>query len=121
MADDKCIFLIGNIGISIEISPKFVPRGQINNIPALFQTMPWHWPGDKPLSLSTIDGIGYRHVYASLGLNELNNIFDTVCIVYVTFADIQYGVVRVSIVTAKIVLNSTRLLTPYGVGKQWLR
>ena len=29
---------------------KFVPEGEINNIPALVQIMAWHWPGDKPLS-----------------------------------------------------------------------
>ena len=36
-ADDifKCIFLIENVWIPIKISLKFVPRGPINNIPAL--------------------------------------------------------------------------------------
>ena len=34
----------------IEISLKFVPKGPINNIPALVQIMAWHQPGDKPLS-----------------------------------------------------------------------
>ena len=36
--------------ISIAISLKFVPKGPINNIPALFQIMAWRRPGDKPLS-----------------------------------------------------------------------
>ena len=31
----KCIFLNENVLISITISLKFVPKGQINNIPAL--------------------------------------------------------------------------------------
>ena len=31
----KCIFLNENVLIAIKISPKFVPKGQINNIPAL--------------------------------------------------------------------------------------
>ena len=31
----KCIFLNKNVLISIKISLKFVPKGQINNIPAL--------------------------------------------------------------------------------------
>ena len=31
----KCIFLNGNVLISIKIWLKFVPKGQINNIPAL--------------------------------------------------------------------------------------
>ena len=51
-ADDhfKCIFLDENVGISITISLKFVPKGQTNNIPALVQIMAWRRPGDKPLS-----------------------------------------------------------------------
>ena len=36
--------------ISIKISLKFVPKGRINNIPALVQIMAWRRPGDKPLS-----------------------------------------------------------------------
>ena len=37
IADDvlKCIFLNENVWISLEIPLKFVPRGPINNIPAL--------------------------------------------------------------------------------------
>ena len=35
----KCIFLNQNVWIPIEISPKFVPNGTINNIPALVQIM----------------------------------------------------------------------------------
>ena len=46
----KCIFLNENIWISSLISPKFVPEGPINNIPALVQIMAWRRPGDKPLS-----------------------------------------------------------------------
>ena len=46
----KCIFLNENLRISIRNSLKFVPEGQINNIPALVQIMAQHWPGDKPLS-----------------------------------------------------------------------
>ena len=51
-ADDifKCIFLNENVWIPIKISLKFVPKGTINNIPALVQTMGWRRPGDKPLS-----------------------------------------------------------------------
>ena len=44
------IFLNGNVKFSIKISLKFVPKGQINNIPALVQIMAWRRPGDKPLS-----------------------------------------------------------------------
>ena len=46
----KCIFSNENVHISIKISLKFVPKGPINNIPALDQTMAWCWPGDKLLS-----------------------------------------------------------------------
>ena len=46
----KCIFLNENIWISIKISLKFVPKGPINNIPALVRIMAWHQSGDKPLS-----------------------------------------------------------------------
>ena len=46
----KCIFLNENAWISLEISLKFVPKIQINNIPALVQIMAWRRPGDKPLS-----------------------------------------------------------------------
>ena len=51
-ADDifKRIFFNENVWISIKISLKFVPKGPINNIPALVQIMAWHRWGDKPLS-----------------------------------------------------------------------
>ena len=51
-ADDvfKCIFLNGNLWIVIKISLKFVPKGPINNIPALVQIMAWRRTGHKPLS-----------------------------------------------------------------------
>ena len=43
----KCIFLNENVRISIEISRNFVPKGSINNIPALVQIMAWRRTGDK--------------------------------------------------------------------------
>ena len=46
----KRIFFNENIRILIKISLKFVPRGPINNIPAMVQIMAWHRPSDKPLS-----------------------------------------------------------------------
>ena len=46
----KCIFLNENVWISINISLKFVPKGLINNIPALVQIMAWRRTGVKPLS-----------------------------------------------------------------------
>ena len=46
----KCILLNENVWLSNKISLKFVPKGPINNIPALVQIMAWCRPGDKPLS-----------------------------------------------------------------------
>ena len=40
----KCIFLNENVWILIEISLKFVPKGPINNIPALVGTKPLSEP-----------------------------------------------------------------------------
>ena len=50
-ADDtfKYIFLDENVIILAKISQKFVPKGPINNIPALVQIMAWRRPGAKPL------------------------------------------------------------------------
>ena len=45
----KCILLNENVWITIKNSLKFVPKGPINNIPALVQIMAWRRPGDKPL------------------------------------------------------------------------
>ena len=45
----KCNFFNENDRIPIQISLKFVPRGPIDNNPALVQVMAWRWRGDKPL------------------------------------------------------------------------
>ena len=45
----KCISLNEDIWISIDISPKCVPKGQINNIPTLVQIMALCQPGDKAI------------------------------------------------------------------------
>ena len=51
-ADDilKHIFLDENVRVSIKISLKFVPKGPIDDIPALVLIMAWCRPGDRPLS-----------------------------------------------------------------------
>ena len=51
-ADDifKFIFLNETVWMLLDISLKFIPEVQINNIPALVQIMAWRRPGDKPLS-----------------------------------------------------------------------
>ena len=64
----KCIFLNENVRSSIEISLKVVPKGLINNNPALVQIMTWRQSGDKPLYEPMIV---YWRIYVSLGLNKL--------------------------------------------------
>ena len=53
----------------MNISLKFVPKGLINNIPALVQIMDWCRPGDKALSEPMM--ISLLTHYASLGLKGL--------------------------------------------------
>ena len=68
----KRIFLDENIRISIKISLKFVPKGPINNIPALVQIMAWRRTGDKLLSEPMmVRSLTHICDHASLGLNEL--------------------------------------------------
>ena len=45
----KRIILNENVRISIKISLKFVPKGPINNNPALVQIMAWLRSGDKAI------------------------------------------------------------------------
>ena len=45
----KCIFLNETVWISLKMLLHFIPKGPINIIPALVQTMAWRRPGDKPL------------------------------------------------------------------------
>ena len=52
----KCASLNENIWLLIKFSLNFVPKGRINNIPALVQIMPWIRPGYKPLSNPIIFG-----------------------------------------------------------------
>ena len=54
----KCIFLNENVWIFIKNSPKFVPKGPVNNNPALVKIMAY-------------DDLLYWRIYASLGPNEL--------------------------------------------------
>ena len=52
---------------------RFVPKGLINNIPAMLQIMAWRRRGDKPLSEPMMVRLP-THIYASLGLKDLINI-----------------------------------------------
>ena len=61
-----------NVLIPIKTSLKVVPKGPINNIPAMVQIVAWRRPGDKPLSEPMIVSLLWR-IHASLGFNELKN------------------------------------------------
>ena len=52
--------------LTFHISLKFVPKGSVNNIPALVQIMAWRQSGDKPF---------YWRIYVSLGLNVLKVLY----------------------------------------------
>ena len=65
----KCIFSNENVLISIKISLKFVPKGPINNIPALLR---WWLGADQAISHYLNHWWFYHQCkYASLSLNEL--------------------------------------------------
>ena len=66
----KSIFLNEDVWISIKMLLNFIPKGPINNIPKLVQTMAWHRTADKPLSEAMVVSL-LTYIYASLGLNEL--------------------------------------------------
>ena len=61
----KCIFLNENVQILIKISLKFVPKGPINNIPALVQIMACCRPGDNPLSEPMMAWVGDEYMHHS--------------------------------------------------------
>ena len=67
----KCILVNENVWIIIKISLKFVPKGPINNIPALVQMINGFALVRRHAVIWTSGGIDYWHIYASLGLNEL--------------------------------------------------
>ena len=68
----KCICLNENVWSSIKISLKFVPRGPIDNIPALVQIMAWHLTGDRRLSEPMMAHItrAYRGWVKNISCNE---------------------------------------------------
>ena len=80
----KWIFLNENVWISIEVSLKFVPKGPINNIPALVQVMAWRRPGDKPLSepMMTVCCL-LTHICVTRP--QLVNILHTVLCLFITY------------------------------------
>ena len=58
------IFVNENVWISIKISLKFVPKGQISNNPALIQILAWRQPGEKPLSALMVVRLP-THIYVT--------------------------------------------------------
>ena len=48
-----------------KISLKFVPKGPIDNIPALVQIMAWRRPGDKPFSEPMMVNLLILHLIVS--------------------------------------------------------
>ena len=69
----KCIVLNENVWISIKISLRFVPKGPIINIPALFQIMAF---GAVQATSHYLNQwwLIYRRIYVSLGLNDSNTL-----------------------------------------------
>ena len=56
------VFFNENVWIWIKLSLKFLPKGPINNIPALVQIMAQREAGDKPLSDQWwLDNMCMRH------------------------------------------------------------
>ena len=55
--------------ILIKISLKFVPKGPIDNSPALVEIIAWH----QAIISTNADPI-HRHIYAALGGDELKHI-----------------------------------------------
>ena len=53
-----------NVWIRIKISLKFVPKGPVNNIPAMVQIMAWRRPGAKPLSEPMVVSLP-MHIYVA--------------------------------------------------------
>ena len=75
----KCIFSNENVWTSIKISPKFVPEGPINIIPASFQIMAWCQPGRVThicVSKLTIIGSDSGWTASSHYLNQCWNIIN---------------------------------------------
>ena len=75
-ADDifRCIFLNEKCCILIEISPKFVPKGSIDNNPAPVQIMAWRLIGEKPLSEPMLIWFTYTYICGTRWrwVNQLN-------------------------------------------------
>ena len=61
---------ISQTPFSSATSLKFVPKGPINNIPALVQVMAWRRPGDKPLTGPMMVSLP-THIRVTRGINGI--------------------------------------------------
>ena len=77
-----CIFLNENVGVLLKISPKYVPKGPINNIPALLQIMAWRRPGDKSLSETMMVSLPTNICVTRPQWVNTNH--DSVCVIYIS-------------------------------------
>ena len=68
-------FIEENVIVIVQISPKFFPRGSIENKSSLVQVIAWSGPGNKPLPEPIGDHEHQRHE-ASAGHTELLSIED---------------------------------------------
>ena len=114
----KCIFLNKNVRISIKILLNLVPKGPINNNPALVQIMAWRRSGNKPLSEPMI--LVYWRIYASSGLNELNKSWEFVqrntdIKKSINLPNIKENTIISYISIGFFIVWQTRLQTSYGI------
>ena len=72
----RCIFINEKFCILIEISLKCVPKGPIDNNPALVQIMAWCRIGNKPLSEPMLTRFIDTYIYVTLGGDELTKFFN---------------------------------------------
>ena len=79
------IFLNGDMIFFINITPKFVPKGEINNISFLFQMMAWRWPGKKPLSEPMMISL-QMHICAIQP--QCGNFFMKVLVTWISFTNL---------------------------------
>ena len=70
MTFSKVIFLNENLSISTKISIKLVPKGPLNNIPALVQLIDWYPTGNKPLSEAMMAYFPDTFVHRSASMSQ---------------------------------------------------
>ena len=121
-ADDifKWIFLNENVWFPTK---RFVPKGLINNILALFQIMAWRRPGDKPLSQPMMV-ISSTHICVTRPQSVKVNGFGPTDRLWWAYCEHfgELGCVRMALCCIKFILNITSNLLSEAVffGSCWL-